>query len=71
MLLYDREWKWYIGMLLLLNIYHTMKWQEADFASAKTKRSKYNIRPGNQATPPTGAELTKRKCINEDFNTNQ
>ena len=71
MLLYDREWKRYIGMLLLLNICHTMKWQEVDFASAKTKRSKYNIRPGNQATPPTRAELTKRKRINEDFNANQ
>ena len=45
-----------------------MKWQEVDFASAKTKRSKYNVRPGNQATPPTRAELTKRKRINEDFN---
>ena len=71
MLLYDREWKRYVGMLLFLNICHTMKWQEVDFASAKMKRSKYNIRPGNQATPPTCAELAKRKRINEDFNANQ
>ena len=37
-----------------------MKWQKVDFASAKTKRSKYSARPGNQATPPTRAELTKK-----------
>ena len=37
-----------------------MKWQKVNFASAKTKKSKYSARPGNQATPPTPAELTKK-----------